>query len=249
MPDLTWTIDNMQIKQVVELPAGELLQSMTAAGPPDTIRDMGGFAPHFADENGVMKGWIQSFVVTVGGKTYFIEGGAGNGRPRTSFTAWDNLQTDFMERMTTQGIDPETVDYVLSSHLHMDHIGWFTQAGDNGDWVPTFPNARYIIVQEAYNLWHGRETNPDQMAAFKESVEPVVTAGLVDFVDNKYQLNDHMKLIPTPGHTPHHVAIQFTSGGQTALFPGDVFPHPAHIIEPTWAFASDFDPAGAVTTR
>ncbi|MEL6148744.1 MAG: MBL fold metallo-hydrolase [Chloroflexota bacterium] len=248
MQPVTWTIGDAQISQVTEAHADVVLRDLMGDATPQKLQQYSTLHPHFVDADGNMKGWFQSFLVTVGGKHILIEAGIGNGRQRPGFPGMHNLQTDFLQRLAATGIGTDQVDYVISSHLHIDHVGWFTvPVGDR--WVPTFPNARYLIVRAAYDLWKDRQTHPDQMRTIAECVVPVVEAGVVDFVEVDYRLNKHVRLRPAPGHTPHHVAIEIESDGERAIFTGDVFPHPVVIMEPELAFGSDFAPEQAVKTR
>ncbi len=248
MSNLKWTVGDVQITQITEAPADAVLADLMSDATPEKLQGIVGLLPHFVDESGNMRGWFQAFLVTVGGKTILIEGGIGNGRQLPDFPGMHDLQTDFLQKVEAEAGSLANIDYVISSHLHIDHVGWFVHQVDD-QWVPTFPESRYIFVQAEYDFWGARQAHPDQMRAFRQCVVPVAAAGLVDFVDAPYQLNDAVRLVPTPGHTPHHVAIQVESAGQRAIFPGDVFPHPSVIVDPTLQFGSDADPDQAITTR
>ncbi|MEL6407609.1 MAG: MBL fold metallo-hydrolase [Chloroflexota bacterium] len=248
MEMLKWTIGNATITQITETEAGAVLQQLMTSITPKALAQMPALQPHFLDGDGNMKGWFQSFIIEVGDKTYFIEGGIGNERERPHFPGMHNLKTNFLEQIKEAGFALTDIDYVIASHLHIDHVGWFTQLVDD-QWQPTFPNARYIIVQSEYDFWKDREANPDQMAAIRECVVPVVEADVVDFVAGDAKLNEHISLVPAPGHTPSHVAIQLDTDSQRVLFSGDVFPHPSVIFDNELQFGSDADPEQAVQTR
>lgn len=242
MPHLTWTLGDAKITQIVETAADAVLAQLLGATPTQ-LQQYEVLTPHFINADGTLRGWFQSFIIEVGGQTLLLEGGIGNGRERPGFPGMHQLQTDFLTQF-----DPAAIDLVIPSHLHIDHVGWFTRP-DGDRWVPTFPNARYLIVQAEYDFWKDRKAHADQMRSFEECVAPLVTAGVVDFVDATHQVNNYLRLSPAPGHTAHHVVMTLTVGDQRALFSGDVFPHPSIILNPTLEFGSDYDPAQAVTTR
>lgn len=248
MAGLQWTVGDAVIYQVIEARADAVLNMLLSDEAPAVIAQHEILKPHFVTEDNQLTAWFQSFLVVVGGKNILIEVGIGNGRERSGFPDMHQLQTDFLANLRACGVTEAEIDYVIPSHLHIDHVGWFvTQEGDG--WVPTFPNARYVVVQDEYDFWKAREAHPDQMRTFQECVVPVVEAGLVDFVSTTHELNQYIRLRPAPGHTQFHVAIELMAGDERVLFPGDVFPHPCVIFEPTLAFGSDFDPEQAIETR
>ena len=121
----------------------------------------------------------------------------------------------------------------------------------NGKWVPTFPNARYLMGEIEFNHWHGGASRGgyDQAAVMADSVMPVFDAGLVDLVDTQHKLCDEVSLTPTPGHTPGHVSVMIESRGERALITGDFLHHPCQFAHPEWSSAPDDDPPLAIETR
>ena len=63
------------------------------------------------------------------------------------------LQTSFLTDIEAAGYPRESIDTVLCTHLHVDHVGWNTMLVD-GEWVPTFPNARYLIGEKEWAHWN-----------------------------------------------------------------------------------------------
>ena len=120
----------------------------------------------------------------------------------------------------------------MCTHLHFDHVGWNTQKV-NGKWVPTFPNARYLFGQKEWDHWlHLRRTGGyHHMEHLVDSIDPVMEAGLVDFVGPDYQITDEVSLFPTPGHTPGHVSVLIQSRGEEAVITGDMMHHPIQLVE------------------
>jgi glyoxylase-like metal-dependent hydrolase (beta-lactamase superfamily II) len=184
---------------------------------------------------------VHTFVVRDGERTILVDTCAGSEPPRP--LAGD---PDFLERLgeaLAGGID--AVDTVLCTHLHFDHVGWNTRVVD-GRRVPTFPNARYLFARielEALDL--------DDHASVREpSVEPLLEAGLVDLVETNHVLTPHIRLVPTPGHTPGHVSVEIESRGEQATITGDVLHTPLQVALPDLtASPFDADPARATATR
>jgi glyoxylase-like metal-dependent hydrolase (beta-lactamase superfamily II) len=183
------------------------------------------------------------------GKTFMIDTCIGNDRQR-EFDVFTNMQTSFLQDLRTAGFPPEQIDGVLCTHLHFDHVGWNTRKeGDH--WVPTFPQARYYFGREEYAHWqHLRETDGyHHVDHLVDSIDPIVQAGLVDFIDPDFQLTDEVSLIPTPGHTPGHVSVLIRSGGQEAVITGDMMHHPIQLAIPATHGRFDMDQARGAQTR
>ena len=148
-----------------------------------------------------------------------------------------------MAGLHAAGTRPDKVDYVLCTHLHVDHVGWNTRLED-GRWVPTFPNARYLFPKADEAIFG--QTPSD---SFTQSVLPVITAGQAELVEEGHKLGDSITLIPTPGHTPGHVSIRLSSRGAEALITGDALHSTAQCWHPEWHFLFDSDAEMAVTSR
>jgi len=209
--------------------------------------------PHFWDmtANTYVR-CIQSFVVRTGSHTVLVDACVGDGKPRPSTPAWDNLKSTWLDQLMAVGVRPEEVDYVLCTHLHADHVGWNTRL-ENGRWVPTFPNAKYVFHKDEYRHW---ETNGSRMegpgtedGCFEDSVLPVMAAGQVSLVDNDFAIDDRFTLDPTPGHSPGHVCIDVRAAGRHAVLAGDVVHHPIQVAYPEWNSRFCIDPAQARATR
>jgi metallo-beta-lactamase superfamily protein len=83
---------------------------------------------------------------------YVYHTGAGNGRRRPPMPALDHLDIGFLEDVRAAGFDYNDVDVVINTHIHSDHVGWNTKL-ENGTWVPTFPNARYLMPAPDYRFF------------------------------------------------------------------------------------------------
>ena len=136
----------------------------------------------------------------------------------------------------------------MCTHLHVDHVGWNTMLVD-GEWVPTFPNARYLVAQKEWAYWDAHEDEEAYGPVLADSVRPVVEAGMVDFVADTHDICAQVRLEPTPGHTPGHVSVHISSDGQEALITGDCIHHPVQMTRTDWCSSADYDQAQGEVTR
>ena len=188
---------------------------------------------HYDPASGMIKLSVHSWLITVGGKRILIDGCVGNHKPRPLRKMWDMMNTPYLERLAAAGVKPEQVDIVMCTHLHMDHVGWNTRL-ENGRWVPTFPNAKYVFSRADYDhylkLDSDPATGPVNQNSFRDSVIPIVEARLSQMVDGAHTVDEHLSLEPRPGHTPGTVAINLASRGHKALFCGDILHHAIRSI-------------------
>jgi glyoxylase-like metal-dependent hydrolase (beta-lactamase superfamily II) len=129
----------------------------------------------------------------------------------------------------------------------VDHVGWNTRLKD-GRWVPTFPNARYLIGRKEWDYWSKAQDASDR-AIQDDSVRPVLDAGLADLVDSDFAVTQEVRLEPTPGHTPGHVSVRISSKGEEAVITGDLMHHPVQCAVPSMNSRFDVDPEAARQTR
>jgi len=135
----------------------------------------------------------------------------------------------------------------MCTHLHPDHVGWNTRL-ENGRWVPTFPKARYVFGSTEFEHWTAQNAKA-AVPAFVDSVLPVVEAKRCEVVKNDFSIGDHARIVPTPGHTPGHVAFAFGKTFDSAVFSGDLMHTPLQTLYPELSPKFDVDPAQAATTR
>lgn len=191
---------------------------------------------------------VQSYVVRTPRHTILVDSCVGNGKERPGRPFWHMRRDDAWERgLAAAGVRVEEVDYVMCTHLHADHVGWNTRLED-GRWVPTFPNARYVFGEKEFAHWsaeHAKAANP----VMADSVLPVVEARRADLVRTDAALDDHVRLVPTPGHTPDHYSVELGRGGTAAVLTGDLIHSPLQARYPELSMRADFDPAQAARTR
>jgi glyoxylase-like metal-dependent hydrolase (beta-lactamase superfamily II) len=246
---LKWQIGDVAVSRILELEATGGSRFILPQATPEVIRDIGWLAPHFADENGRLKMSVHALVVETPGKRLIVDTCIGNDKQR-DIPTWSNLQTSFLADLEAAGFARESIDAVLCTHLHVDHVGWNTMLVD-GAWIPTFPNARYLIGRAEFEYGRGEDEGREDLSKspFHDSVRPVFEAGLVDLVETDHRVCDEISLEPTLGHTPGHVSVRIRSKGQEALITGDFLHHPCQFARPDWASSADYDPAAASATR
>jgi glyoxylase-like metal-dependent hydrolase (beta-lactamase superfamily II) len=204
--------------------------------------------PTFLDpETGRWRVILQSWVIEVDGLTVVVDTGVGNDRHRPHLPGLANLQTDFLDALSRAKVDPADVDVVINTHLHTDHVGWNTRL-EAGSWVPTFPNARYLIPDADYRFFapDGPGTNDGARIVFDDSVLPV--ADQMELWSDGLQLSESLRLRPAPGHTPGS-SVVWLDAGKPAVFVGDLTHCPIQIPRPLDPCGFDVDPAAAAVTR
>jgi glyoxylase-like metal-dependent hydrolase (beta-lactamase superfamily II) len=197
--------------------------------------------PHFLHaSSGRMIQSVHTYVIRTAHHTILVDTCIGNDKPRASTPPWNGLQTPWLDNLAAMGVAPEEVDFVMCTHLHVDHVGWNTKLLD-GRWVPTFPNAKYLFEKTEYEHWAQGEGDEDEVqgpgandGCFVDSVLPVMAAGQAVLVDGDHALDDQMWLNPTPGHSPGHVCMNLSAGGRDAVFIGDLLHHAVQVAHPEW---------------
>lgn len=138
------------------------------------------------------------------------------------------------------GFRPADVDIVVNTHLHFDHAGGNTFRGEDGQVRVSFPGARYVVQRGELDF--ARSRNERVRASYlPDNFEPVSRAGLWTFVEGAAQVTEGVRVLPTPGHVPHHQSVVVESQGEVACFLGDVCPTSAHLPLP-WIMGYDLEP-------
>jgi glyoxylase-like metal-dependent hydrolase (beta-lactamase superfamily II) len=246
---LSWKIGRVSVTRVVEMdlpfPYSDSFQFLKEATP-DALKSMPWLYPNYVGPDGELLLSIHALLVDAPGLRLVVDTCIGNDRPR-GITGGVALQTEFLARFAEAGWTREGVDAVVCTHLHVDHCGWNTMLED-GKWVPTFPNARYLIGKTEYEHWRA-EGGREQQAILDDAVQPIFDAGLAELVAPDRRLSDEVRLMPTHGHTPGHVSVVIESEGARAIISGDFLHHPCQIAHPEWSSIADSDPDQARVTR
>ncbi|VWC06049.1 MBL fold hydrolase [Burkholderia lata] len=256
--DNRWMVGDVTITRIVEdevhgLPPHLVLVDLV----PQRVQKFPWLKPHYADDQGFLSLSVHAFVIESCGRRIIVDTCVGNDK-RRSTEVWNNKQGDFLERLEASGFPANSIDTVLCTHMHVDHVGWNTR-WDGSNWIPTFKNAAYLFGRLEWDHWQKVEVRErtkdlgmhvlDAEEVFLDSIVPIVNAGLQQLVEQNHQITKEVRLISTPGHTPGHVSIAIESQGKKAVITGDMIHHPVQIADPDIASNVDFDPETARSTR
>jgi glyoxylase-like metal-dependent hydrolase (beta-lactamase superfamily II) len=248
---LTFAAGDLTIHRVIEqettfLPALEMFPAL----PGELLAENRSWlrqAKALDDDDGLIL-CFQSYVVKTPHHTILIDSCIGNDKPRPTRPKW-HMKTDdtYLSGLKAAGFSVGDIDIVMCTHLHPDHTGWNTRL-ENGQWVPTFPNARYIFGRTEFNHWTAQNAKAE-VPTFVDSVLPVVEANRAELVGDDFAIGDHVRILPTPGHTPGHAAFAFGKGKDAAIFTGDAMHSPLQTRFPDLSPKFDADPLAAAKTR
>jgi glyoxylase-like metal-dependent hydrolase (beta-lactamase superfamily II) len=249
------------LTRVVEWQVDNLPLALFPQTPTEAWRGLASeFSPTFwTDEHWRIA--LQTWVIEVDGLTVLVDTGAGNGRDRPAMAPLNHLDTDFPEALQRVGVSPESVDIVVNTHLHSDHVGWNTKR-DNDSWVPTFANARYVIPEADYRYFHPENagnrpqarTGDEQarqeqgLIVWADSIAPVDAAGQIELWADDHRISESLRLRPAAGHTPGS-SVLWLDAGKPAVFVGDLTHSPIQLHRPADPCAFDEDLAAAAVTR
>jgi glyoxylase-like metal-dependent hydrolase (beta-lactamase superfamily II) len=242
-----WQVGDVIITKIVEM---EVVGG-TRFILPDALRDAvigyDWLKPHFMDDAGNLIMSVHALIVETPDRRIVVDTCIGNDKLRL-IPGWNDLQTTFLDDMLGAGYAPDSIDTVLCTHLHVDHVGWNTRLVEER-WEPTFAGARYLMGRVEYEHWSTQGEDESQAAVMADSVAPVFDAGLVDLVEADHVVSDDVRLVPTYGHTPGHVSVLVSSRGEEALITGDFLHHPCQMARIDWCSSADVDATAAVDTR
>ncbi|MFF0038874.1 MBL fold metallo-hydrolase [Streptomyces mirabilis] len=248
MTSLSWVFGDIRVSQVTEsvtpLPVEAVFPTATAQ---ELEKHRDWLHPHFVDDEGRVLMTIQSLLIEADGKKIVVDTCVGN-EPPEAYAMAAVPGTRYLDDLAAADFERTSVDYVLCTHLHIDHVGWNTmRVGDRFE--PTFPRARYLVTEPALSAW--KEQLPSETSAHGtlEAVQPLLDAGMVDAVPLDHRIAPGVWLESTPGHTRGHVSLRIESRGQRALITGDLSHHPVQWAEPEWGQLTDFDVAESTATR
>jgi glyoxylase-like metal-dependent hydrolase (beta-lactamase superfamily II) len=251
MATTTFKLGDMTVHRIIEMecgftPALEFLPSLT----PERLDDSRSWMKHplALDDQDRLVLCFQSYVVRTGRHVILVDSCIGNDKPRPLRPLW-HMKTDavFMQGLAEVGLTVADIDFVLCTHLHVDHVGWNTRL-ENGRWVPTFPNARYLFSKRELDYWLA-ENDKATVPPILDSVIPIIEAKRCDLVTSDHSLSDVVSLIPTPGHTIDHFAVTLGKGGRDAVITGDLIHTPLQAKWTDLAMRLDYDPVQGSATR
>jgi glyoxylase-like metal-dependent hydrolase (beta-lactamase superfamily II) len=247
---MRWTIGKVTVTKVVELEATGGSRFLLPQATPEAVRDIPWLIPDFADENGRLRLSIHALVIEApGGRRILVDTCLGNDKQGRRIPHWNGRQGRFLQDLAEAGFPPESIDTVLCTHLHTDHVGWNTTLVD-GRWRPSFPRARYLFGRREFEHWSRPEAGDEaQRAVLADSVQPIMEAGLAELVEVDHRICEEVRLVPSHGHTPGHVSVHIASEGEEGFITGDIAHHPCQLAHPHWNSTADGDPPAAEATR
>jgi len=189
--------------------------------------------------------WTSPYIcllVNTGDHLVLVDTGAGSLAPTTG---------RLVQNMQAEGIGPGDIDTVILTHGHPDHLGGNTDA----EGKPAFLNARYVIWKEEWDFWTSEQAEQrldehvrEILIRFARKNLPPLQ-GKIDLLDRETEIVPGIRAIAAPGHTPGHMALEISSGGEQLLCISDAALHPIHLEQPEWYAAVDFAPEQALSTR
>jgi glyoxylase-like metal-dependent hydrolase (beta-lactamase superfamily II) len=197
--------------------------------------------PQCFAEGGRWHAHIGSYLLRSGGRTVLVDTGFG-WRP---IEMLGGLRGSLLDDFKRHGVSPADVDVVFHTHLHFDHVGW--NIGEDGR--PTFPRARYVAHQADWETFNRPEVQENFPPYVAQTLTPLKDLGLLDLLTGEQALAEGVVALPTPGHTPGHMSVLVSSGGEQALILGDTIVNPAQVTDPEITFGFDMDAATATATR
>lgn len=251
MSELRWVIGAVSVTRVLEqdagFPAGGFFPSSTGEG---LALHAEWLRPWALDDEGDVLISIQALCVESEGVKIVVDTCVGQ-RPLPGMFASMSDDGSFLAALADAGFAREDVDAVICTHLHFDHVGWNTMWLDDA-WVPTFPNARYVLARTEFEHWNAATEevrNAASAVTFNDAVTPLFDFGVVDLVEVDHAVTGEVALTPTPGHSPGHVSVRIRSEGAEAIITGDCVHSPVQLAEPDWFTVVDSDPDLSCATR
>jgi glyoxylase-like metal-dependent hydrolase (beta-lactamase superfamily II) len=244
-----WHIGNVKITRVIETQAPMPGTALFADVTPDQIRrEAEWLEPWATTPSGEIIGSFHSLILESQGKKIIVDTCIGNDKDRShNNPAWTNLKLPFLGDLKRAGYTPDQFDFVLQTHLHVDHVGWNTVLKD-GRWMATFENATYLIGGTEWDFYSRFEAL-EQRTPIDDAVRPIVEQERARFVESNYRITDEVWLEPSVGHTPGHHHVHISSGGRHAIITGDLIHHPIQCAYPEWEVGFDNDRALAKKFR
>src|ERR1700743_860318 len=204
----TFRIGNMTVHRVVEMECGfpPPLEFLPQLKPEVLAENRSWLAPAALDPQDNLVLCFQSDILQTGRHHLLGDSCIGNDKDREARPLWHKKKDDaFMRGLAATGLTVNDIDFVMCTHLHVDHVGWNTRL-ENGRWVPTFPKARYLFSKTELDYWLA-ENEKETVLPIADSVIPIVEAKRHDLITSDHQLSDLVRIVPTPGHTIDHYAV------------------------------------------
>ena len=257
-----WYVGDVKITRIVELGKNVRTPDFVFRNlSQEDVKRQTWLQPHFATDDGRLISSNHAFVLECGTRRIIVDTCLGNDKLR-KIALWNQRQGSFIEDLGAAGYPVDSIDTILCTHLHVDHVGWNTRLV-GGRWIPTFPRAQYLFGRTEWDHWSREKSDQldgdvtphvannvlEARACYDDSVRPIVEAGLHRLVESDEAITDEISLFPTPGHTPGHVSVSIVSRGEQAIITGDMMHHPIQCAMPEVSSNFDYDIAKALATR
>ena len=246
----TFRAGNMTIHRIVEMESGmrPAVEFLPDLKPEVLAENRSWLAPAALDAQDNLVLCFQSYIVQTGRHTILVDSCIGNDKDRPQRPQWHQKKDEaWMKGLAAAGLTVNDIDFVMCTHLHVDHVGWNTRL-ENGRWVPTFPKARYLFSKKELDYWLA-ENDKTALPPIVDSVIPIVEAKRCDLVTSDHSVDDTVTLLPTPGHTIDHYAVALGRGGKDAVVTGDLIHSPLQARYPDLGMYVDYDAKQGAATR
>lgn len=207
--------------------------------------------PWFDESTRCLVYQMRALLVVSRERTMLVDGCIRSGKRRRR-RAFDDLDGQWWDRLVATGVAPDDINDVIFTHLHVDHVGWATRASEEGRWMPAFPRARHLVDSAELAHWssrRGREAMSRTGDYMTDSVEPLLSAGVVEALEPPFAVSDRVTVEPASGHTPGNCTVRVHGSEADLWIVGDVMHHPLQLVDPATSTRYCVDPAMAARTR
>ena len=202
-----------------------------------------------ADERNLVPLAINNLLIQAAGNNIIVDTGYGNclnetQRNRIHMTQGDGTHAG----LAALGIRPEDIDIVIDTHLHNDHCTGNFRLSPDGQKLPAYPHAEYLVQRREYQ----DATNPNERTRatyLRDNFEPLFQSGQLRLLDGDSDILPGIEAIVTPGHTPAHMSLRIESKGEHAAFVCDLASLAVHFERLAWMTAYDVEPLVTMETK
>jgi glyoxylase-like metal-dependent hydrolase (beta-lactamase superfamily II) len=244
---LQWRVGNVRVRRMWERDVLPL--DPTRFFPDATPKVMASIPwlhPWFADAQGQVTLSIAAYLIESRGKRILVDTGIG-GFEISGFPMLPRPGPPVPGLIAGDGIALSTIDYVVNTHLHADHVGG-NVSGTGAAARPSFPRAEYHVGRRDYHYWSVQPPESFGRQVFETAVRPIALANRLRLLDGETALTDEVSMVPSPGHTPGHFSVLISSAGKEALITGDMIHHPVQLAFPDRGMDQD-EPTGSASRR
>jgi glyoxylase-like metal-dependent hydrolase (beta-lactamase superfamily II) len=189
-------------------------------------------------------------LVRTGGMNILVDTGYGSKMPekQRAILRLSRPAGDLTDGLARVGLKPEDIHLVIDTHLHADHASGNTRYDESGRIVPVFPNAEYVVQRREYE--DAMRPNERTRATYLlENYAPLVESGQMRLLDGDTDLAPGVRGVVTPGHTPGHMSVVFSSGGHYGVQLCDMATYAVHFERLGWMTAYDVEPLVTLETK